>query len=184
MENFIYYIVLGIIYLALRAIGNKNKKKELERRRQLQQEAERTSRPQAAPGNYQPNAESPTDLQKSLQELLQEFETGNSAPSYEAPKEERYEPEYEDLYQDDSEIVIDYDDLDVIEEEKKRKVENVNPYLYQDLDVDKVKFDRETNRFDEFKIKRKKKSRYAKLFSDKNKFKDAFVMSEIMQRKF
>lgn len=165
MEDYkiIIYIILGALYYGFKFVS-KNK----------EEKASQPNKPVANPPANKEDADwnnAPTRRPTTIQELLEEVKKGQE--THEKPV---YRPFYE------TQEKLDYETIDYEATPEKVIVENINPYQeYRTLQVEN--FADSAPRFAEYATKPKPKHPILDAFKNKDKLKEAFIMSEVMTKK-
>ena len=182
MEQFVLYIVIGIIWFVIRSITGNNKKKQASPPPRPRSNPSQGSRPTASSGG----GSAPKTFEDLLKQLNEQME-GTSAPSTSTaqrsrptpppppPPKPQY-PTYETL-----ETLESYDDT--VESTYEQAIENANKFKTID---EAVSIDEEIvkRRFKEFELDQEETSYYARLFRNPDNLRDAIIMKEILDRKY
>lgn len=158
----IIYIVLALLYYGYKFLSKKKEEPEKEVSQQKKKPSTSAEKGRSFP---------PTKKPSSIKELLDEVKKEKEA--YEKPV---YRPFYE------TQETLDYETIDYETNPEKAKVENTNPYQeYRTLKVEN--FADQAPRFAEYATKPAEKHPILIQFKNKDKVKEAFIMSEIFNRK-
>lgn len=156
-----FYIALAILYYGYKFVS---KKKE-------EPEKELKPRPQKTNTSGNGKQSAPTKKPVTIKELLDEVKKGKEA--YEKPV---HRPFYETLE------TVNYETIDYETNPEKAKVESINPYQeYHTLNVENTVV--QSSRFAEFATKPAEPHPILAKFKSKDKVKEAFIMSEIFNKK-
>lgn len=169
MDSITYYIILGVIWLIIRAVSA-NKKKKVPKRS-----------PQSQPRAGGDADSSPKSFEELLKQLGQDIEPDKPAPApapAPAPKPTYKQPDpvLESVDRSyESRIQRINEEAAVMERRAQAMSDEVSR---MESDITRQ------GRFEEFKIQEKKENYYKRLLKDPQGMKDAIVVSEILNRPY
>ena len=159
----IFYIILGIGYFLWNVFFKKRPEKK---------ENRPTQRTDSGNGEMPKSLE---DLLKTLGQDPEEYKEQKKEVSVEPePTQVEYQPIYDD------EVQEDYEKPEALEKILKTHTVNLEGVdkasVYQSIEP--------VRRSENYRKKKKKRSKYAKLLSQKDSSKDAIILAEILNKKF
>ena len=188
--KFIFYIILGIVWLIIRVVGKNNKKNG----------PKPANRPQANRPAPTTNAGNQSNAPKSFEDLLKQL--GQEVPTETAkPKPASAKNWYDEVEVDDEaqslETIQDeiqperprssrmqQDDYERRMRESRREVEEAERRAKAIKEEAAKIRAKKSNRFDEFKIQEKEPNYYAKLLSNPQSIRDAIIVNAILTRPY
>lgn len=158
----IIYIALALLYYGYKFLSKKKEDAQKQANQPKQKPFSSTEKGRSFTSTKKPN---------SIKELLDEVKKEKEA--YEKPV---HKPFYE------TQETLDYETIDYETNPEKAEVENTNPY--QEYRTQKVEnFTEQSPRFAEFATKPAEKHPILANFKSKDKVKEAFIISEIFNRR-
>lgn len=163
IEKILIYVVLAVIYYGFKFLKKKNESSaEINPRPQWQKPYSEKFKPD-------PNFPQPNSKSSSILELLEEVRNQEKEQNFKKP-----------TYSETSSLEGKGYEAD---EPERLEIESVNPYTaFRTVGAE----DTETqinDRFSEFKIVKRKPHPIRKIFNQKHKLREAFIVSEILKKK-